>query len=273
MKKFQIITDGTMGTALAALNAAAARNVSHGGWCSPTLANAFEPETIKLNGLRVFKRATATAKTAQDKNIREATHLVIFNVRRGDWIPIDGVPNFSAVPPKKPMLVLDLDDSDVYSTEKLRTVLCKWRTQNSNVVINVVGPSEMACSGVYGRVKRIMLDALNETAADGVVGGIAGVSKAQSVIGRAITVMDLETAIWQHYHARAIIRLGSKSVLTLRSNWPKAEEIEKHTVDSFITTILPALVGGLAGVEVGIILGNGEWAACPWLMRTVVQSY
>ena len=138
----QIISGGQTGVQRAALDAALEQDFPCGGWCPQ--GRLAEGECIPDRyPLQEMASAHYTARTVQ--NIRDSDGTLI--ITQGVPVGRTEVTVLSARKHRKPVLVIDLEaiPNPDAAIEKILT----WADQRSIGILNVSGPWESQCPGIY----------------------------------------------------------------------------------------------------------------------------
>ncbi len=141
----KIISGGQTGVDRAALDVARALGIAHGGWCpSGRLAeDGIIPPEYHL-------QETPSTEYAQRTrwNVRDSDGTLVLTIGRpksGTAFTIEVVARLN-----KPYLVLDLADHS--GTDVVR----RWGQDHHIRILNVAGPRESTCPGIYVRAKQFL---------------------------------------------------------------------------------------------------------------------
>lgn len=147
----KIVSGGQTGVDLAALDAAIAFGILHGGWCPKGRTNL---DGIISSKYRFLKEIAGNFKT--DKENRDARTKA--NIKNSDGtltlapkLPLppeinDGtVLTIKEAKRQKPHLEIDLSKS---SSENIKAIL-SWISTHKIKTLNIAGPAESTCEGIY----------------------------------------------------------------------------------------------------------------------------
>lgn len=140
-----IISGGQTGVDRAALDAAIALGINHGGWCPK--GRLAEDGTIDI---KYNLKETTTEKYPQrtDWNVRDSDGtLIISNKKssRGTSLTIRCCNSRN-----KPVLSVN-PDSDEIATSLNGSMISKWIKDHNIKVLNVAGPRESSSQGIYDK--------------------------------------------------------------------------------------------------------------------------
>ena len=151
----KIVSGGQSGVDRAALDTAIQHHIPHGGWC-PRGRRA-EDGAIDAR-YQLEETASHDYSQRTEYNVRESDGTLILNLGR-----LDGGTAFTAhiaqsIP--RPCLIVDL--AGPVDTAEVNA----WLDANNIQVLNVAGPRESKCPGIYTRAKTALnriLDAMRES--------------------------------------------------------------------------------------------------------------
>jgi hypothetical protein len=149
---FVVISGGQTGVDRAALDAARDNNLLSGGWC-PAGRLAEDGRIPEMYPL--METPTSEYAVRTEWNVRDSDGTLILTREN-----LTGGTRLTAVLAlryNKPLLVVDL--SSVTDPERLAQRIIEWLRLHKIRVLNVAGPRESTCPGIYARAKWV-LDAL-----------------------------------------------------------------------------------------------------------------
>lgn len=139
----RIISGGQTGVDRAALDWARNHNISHGGWCPKGRVAADGP----LPRMYQLTETESTGYRQRTKlNVRDSdATLILFmgELSGGSVLTQRFVEKLN-----KPHLVASLDSDEL---QKIATNVIEWLKQNKFATLNIAGPSEVRCPGIYQR--------------------------------------------------------------------------------------------------------------------------
>jgi hypothetical protein len=141
----KIIAGGQTGVDRAALDFAIAMGIPHGGWCP--LKRTAEDGTINDKYL-LTETTTADYSTRTKLNVRDSDGTLVLNVDK-----LEGGTLFTvqcAHELDKPCLIVDLDNIPD------RDVINCWFTMHNIRILNIAGPRESKCPGIYDRAMKTL---------------------------------------------------------------------------------------------------------------------
>lgn len=145
-----LMSGGQTGVDRAALDWAIANDINHGGWC-PAGRLAADGVIDERYGLTETESTGYRQRTKRNVADSDATLIIYRGVLEGGSLSTQ----VFAEKQRKPCLVLNLD----FPTEQLLTQWLAWSTSHRPARLNVAGPSEFRCPGIY-RQARTLLDLL-----------------------------------------------------------------------------------------------------------------
>lgn len=154
-----IISGGQTGVDRAALDSAIALNIKHNGWC-PKGRKAEDGEISSHYHLQETESEDYSERTLL--NIEHSDGTLIFvpslpiTVNDGTILTIKEV-----YAKKKPHLIIDLSQQ-----HDITNILKAWILKNNIKILNVAGPRESQCPGVYTKVCHIFTPALEKITQD-----------------------------------------------------------------------------------------------------------
>jgi hypothetical protein len=143
--KFVIISGGQTGVDRAALDAAIALGIQHGGWC-PRGRLAEDGPIPDRYALR--ETASSEYRERTEQNVLDSDATLILH--RG---PLSGgtlLTRQLAVRHRKPCLTIDLTEPDKPATVR------EWLRTNNVTTLNVAGPRESQSSGIAALAERFL---------------------------------------------------------------------------------------------------------------------
>ncbi len=164
----KIISGGQTGVDHAALQAAMDSGFKHGGWCPPgRVCDSGEiPSHFKLKETPVERDISALEIPRSQRtiwNVRDADGLLIIEQDqrgKGSKAQRDHGTELAVETAKKlgkPFLVVDI------SKKISVTEITNWISCNKIEVLNVAGPSERNCPGIYDRAYDLMMKILTNS--------------------------------------------------------------------------------------------------------------
>ena len=142
----KIVSGGQTGVDRAGLDAAIQHRINHGGWC-PRDRRA--EDGIIDSKYHLIETDSRDYKIRTECNVRDSDGTLILNIGT-----LEGGTAFTAAVAAtmgKPCLIIDL--STTVETGKIKS----WLTGNQIHILNIAGPRESKCPGIYARA----LDELN----------------------------------------------------------------------------------------------------------------
>lgn len=149
---FVVISGGQTGVDRAALDAARENSLPHGGWC-PAGRLAEDGPIAEIYPL--IETPTAEYAVRTEWNVRDSDGTLILT--RESLTGGTRLTAILALRYNKPLLVVDL--ARITDPEQLSQRIIEWLRLHKIRVLNVAGPRESTCPGIYARAKRV-LDAL-----------------------------------------------------------------------------------------------------------------
>lgn len=148
----RVVSGGQTGVDRAGLDAAIACGLAHGGWC-PRGRRA-EDGTVPA---RYRLRATTSPEyyVRTDRNVRDSDGTVVLCA--GEPAGGSALTLEYAAKRGRPALVLDLDE---VSPEAAAAKLRAWIAEHAIAALNVAGPRESTCPGLYVRARAVLERAL-----------------------------------------------------------------------------------------------------------------
>lgn len=142
----KIISGGQTGVDRAGLDAAIALGTPHGGWCPKgrKAEDGVIPAVYQLQ-----ETPTADYKQRTKWNVRDSDGTLILT--HGEPTGGTALTIRLAAVYGKPCLVVDLDDYP--SPENV----CAWLTTNDIRVLNIAGPRESGCPGIYDQATQFLI--------------------------------------------------------------------------------------------------------------------
>lgn len=140
MNTRRIISGGQTGVDRAGLDFAIAQNIEHGGWC---LAGRRAADGVLDARYRLLETVSRNYPQRTKRNVQDAdgTLIVYRSVLEGG----SRLTRDLGVRHEKPLLLLDLAHSDAQQVLAWR----RWLDTHPIQVLNVAGPSEGRCPGIY----------------------------------------------------------------------------------------------------------------------------
>lgn len=141
MKICKIISGGQTGVDRAALDAAMANNIPYGGWC-PKGRKA--EDGIIADKYLLKETVTDNYSERTKLNIRDSDGTLVLvykipvDVNDGTILTIN-----YAQEEKKPLLIIALDNPELVSN------IQHWIDKNNLQILNIAGPRESQCAGIY----------------------------------------------------------------------------------------------------------------------------
>ncbi len=146
---FVVISGGQTGVDRAALDAARESNLAHGGWC-PAGRLAEDGRIPEIYAL--IETPTAEYAVRTEWNVRDSDGTLILTSEN-----LTGGTRLTAVIAlryNKPLLVVDL--ARIGDPEQIAQRILEWLRMHKIRVLNVAGPRESTCPGIYARAKRVL---------------------------------------------------------------------------------------------------------------------
>jgi Circularly permutated YpsA SLOG family len=147
----KIVSDGQTGVDLAALDAAIAFGIPHGGWCPKGRTNLDGVISAKYQFLKEisgnFKTDKENRNARTKANIKDSDGTLTLAPK----LPLpreinDGtVLTIEEAKRQKPHLEIDLSKP---SSENIKAIL-SWISTNKIKTLNIAGPAESTCEGIY----------------------------------------------------------------------------------------------------------------------------
>ena len=151
----KIVSGGQTGVDRAALDVAIRQQIPHGGWC-PRGRRA-EDGTID-SGYQLEETTSYDYSQRTEYNVRDTDGTLILNIGM-----LEGGTAFTAriaASTPRPCLVLDLDEVPDSAA------VINWLREHDIQALNIAGPRESKCPGIYTRAKTALnriLDAMRES--------------------------------------------------------------------------------------------------------------
>ena len=144
-----VISGGQTGVDRAALDAARESNFPHGGWCPAGRLAEDGPisETYPL-----IETPTTEYAVRTEWNVRDSDGTLILT--RETLTGGTRLTAILALRYNKPLLVVDL--ARITDPEQLAQRIIGWLRLHKIRVLNVAGPRESTCPGIYARAKRVL---------------------------------------------------------------------------------------------------------------------
>lgn len=146
----KIISGGQTGVDRAALDFAIESGIPHGGWC-PLKRKA---EDGPINARYLLSETAETDYSARTRlNIRDSDGTLVLNTGR-----LEGGTALTVQLAKKmgkPCLVADLENIPG------ENVVLGWLNTNRISILNIAGPRESKCPGIYERTRKVLPQLLN----------------------------------------------------------------------------------------------------------------
>ena len=152
----QILSGGQTGVQRAALDAAIERTFPCGGWC-PRGRKAEDGRIPERYPLQEMTSAHYASRTVQ--NVRDSDGTLI--ITQGAPTGRTGLTVQSAQKYRRPALVIDLEA--IPSPETAIETIWAWTHKKFIRILNVSGPRESRCPGIYDAALRIMKAVLVRT--------------------------------------------------------------------------------------------------------------
>jgi len=141
----KIISGGQTGIDRAALDAASANHIPHGGWC-PKGRQAEDGRIDSRYQLQETNFADYAVRT--EWNIRDADGTLILNI--GHLAGGTALTLQTATATRKPCLVVDIEQG--FDEQLIR----RWITEHKIEVLNVAGPRESKHPGIYKKAFNLL---------------------------------------------------------------------------------------------------------------------
>lgn len=144
----RVISGGQTGVDRAGLDAAVACGVAHGGWC-PQGRRAEDGTIPERYRLRETTSPEYFVRT--DRNVRDSDGTVVLCA----GAPAGGTALTLEYAAKRgrPALTLDLD---AVGAEAAAAKLRAWIAEHAIATLNVAGPRESTCPGIYQRARAVL---------------------------------------------------------------------------------------------------------------------
>ena len=158
----KIISGGQTGVDLAALDAAIDLNIAYGGWCPKGRINEMGVISEKYSFLKEISGTFNIDKENYDTRTRcnildsDATLILVpkiplpTKIRDGTLLTIQEVQN------KKPYLTVDLSRPLSENID----ILKNWYEKHNIKILNIAGPRESTCPGIYRDSVDFLIEAL-----------------------------------------------------------------------------------------------------------------
>jgi len=147
----KIVSGGQTGVDRAALDAALARGFPCGGWCP----RGRKAEDGPLPAFYPLKESSSSAYPVRtEKNVMDSDGTVI--ITRGTPVGGTALTIRLAGEHKRPCLVINASSSRSDAAGQIR----EWADKNAVKVMNVAGPKESSCAGIYRYANSVILELL-----------------------------------------------------------------------------------------------------------------
>ena len=143
----KIISGGQTGVDRAALDWAIEHNIDHGGWC-PLNRHANDGPLASLYRLRETKSTGYSQRTRRNVQDADATLILI----RGQLVGGSRLTKRIADELNKPVHVANLELDCHAQVEQVQS----WLSMMPIGTLNIAGPSEERCDGIYHQVKEFL---------------------------------------------------------------------------------------------------------------------
>lgn len=144
-----VISGGQTGVDRAALDAAREKGFPHGGWCPK--GRLAEDGRIP-DAYQLWETDSSEYATRTEWNVRDSQGTLVLT--RGELTGGTKLTVILALRYGKPILVVDLDT--LRDTESLAERILSWLRLHEIRVLNVAGPRESSCPGIYQQARQLL---------------------------------------------------------------------------------------------------------------------
>lgn len=149
----KIISGGQTGVDRAALDVAILLGIPHGGWCPQ--GRLAEDGTIPLH-YHLTETDSPEAEERTERNVQDSDGTIVLT--KGPPTGGTAYTIEKASQHHKPLLVIDLAQSP---QEEAILKIRDWLSTHPVSILNVAGPRESKCPGIYSATRRILLSTLS----------------------------------------------------------------------------------------------------------------